>query len=103
MGKNGKFSSKAKFLFWQYKKWLLGFSLASIVFVCMVVLSFEWSCRVIELDLDTAQMTVYNIARALIWYAIFLIVSILFIALTRIYGFVYSSDINRVIQRKLSL
>ncbi len=92
---------RLRFVFWQYKSWLLGFFLASVVFVCMVVLSYEWSCRVIELDLTTAQHTVYNIARAMIWYAIFLIVAILFIALTRVYGFVYSSDVNSIIQKKL--
>jgi hypothetical protein len=67
----------------------------------MTVLSYEWSCTVIALDVDTAQYTVYNIARALIWYAIFLISAVMFIGLTRIFGFFYSSDINFLIQRKL--
>ena len=99
--KRNKATSQVHFFFWQYKNWLIGFCLASIVFICMVVLSYEWSCKVIELDLDTAQKTVYNIARALIWYAIFLLVAIMFIALTRIYGFIYSSDVNQIIRKKL--
>ena len=99
--KRNKAADQVHFFFWQYKKWLIGFCLASVVFVCMVVLSYEWSCRVIELDIDTAQHTVYNIARALIWYAIFLLVAVMFIALTRIYGFIYSSDVNQIIRKKL--
>lgn len=98
-----KATRQIHFFFWQYKTWLLGFVLASIVFVCMVVLSYEWSCRVMDLDMDTAQKTAYNIARALIWYAIFLMVAIMFIALTRVYGFIFSSDINSVIRRKLQV
>lgn len=96
-----KIASKIRFFLWHYKTWLLGFILASIVFVCMVVLSYEWSCSVIALDMDTAQKTVYNIGRALIWYSIFWISSIMFIGLTRIYGFIYSSDVNNLIRRKL--
>ena len=88
---------------WSYKNWLVGFILMSIVFVCMTVLSYEWSCRVIELDLDAAQQTIYNIARALIWYAIFLITAVLFIGLTRVYGFFHDSDVNQLVQRKLQI
>ncbi len=101
--KGSRTTRKMRFLFWRYRNWFVGFFLASIVFVCMTVLSYEWSCRVIALDLDSAQMTVYNIARALIWYAIFLVIAILFIGLTRVYGFVYSSDVNQLIQRKLQV
>ena len=96
-----RLKQKLGLLTFSYKRWLLGFSLASIVFVCMTVLSYEWSCSVIALDVDTAQYTVYNIARAFIWYAIFLISAVMFIGLTRIFGFFYSSDINFLIQRKL--
>ena len=98
-----RLKQKARFIFWSYKKWLLGFFLASIVFVCMAVLSYEWTCKVAELDLDTVQQTVYNVARALIWYAIFLITAVLFIALTRIYGFFYDADVNQMVQRKLQV
>ena len=105
---HNKLIPKLRFFFWNYKRWLLGFFLASVVFICMVVLSYEWSCAVLDMDLDIdldfdgVQSTVYgNVIRALIWYAIFLIVAMMFIALTRIYGFVYSSDVNQLIQRKL--
>ena len=98
-----RMKQKVHFWLWSYKKWLLGFLLASIVFICMTVLSYEWSCRVIELDLNTAEQTFYNIARALIWYAIFLIIAILFIALTRVYGFFYNADVNQMVQRKLQV
>ena len=74
-----RIKQKVQFIFWSYKNWLIGFFLASVVFICMTVLSYEWSCRVIELDLDTAKGTVYNIAKALIWYAIFLISAVLFL------------------------
>ncbi|MGN1091150.1 MAG: ATP-binding protein [Alphaproteobacteria bacterium] len=90
-----------RFILWKYKHWFIGFSLASIVFICMVVLSYEWSCRVLELDMPTAQRAVYNIARALIWYAIFLIVAILFIALTRVYGFFYQPEVNASMTRRM--
>ena len=90
-----------RFILWKYKHWFIGFSLASIVFICMVVLSYEWSCKVLELDMPTAQRAVYNIARALIWYAIFLIVAILFIALTRVYGFFYQPEVNASMTRRM--
>lgn len=101
--KRNRLARQARFMLWQYKRWIMGFLLASIVFICMVVLSYEWSCRVIELDLTTAEQTAYNIARAMIWYAIFLTVAILFIGLTRIFGFVYSSDVNTLIHKKLQV
>ena len=96
-----KATRQIHFFFWQYKRWLLGFCLASIVFICMVDLSYEWSCSVMDLDMDAAQKAAYNIARALIWYAIFWTIAIMFILLTRVYGFVYSSDVNSLIRRKL--
>lgn len=90
-----------RFLIWQYKSWIIGFLLMSIIFVCMVVISYEWSCRVIALDEQTAQNTVYNIARAMIWYAIFLIVAILFILLTRIYGIFFAVGNDAKITKKM--
>ena len=90
-----------RFFLWKYKNWFIGFSLASIVFICMVVLSYEWSCAVIELDFQTAEMTVHNIARAFIWYAIFLIIGILFILLTRVYGFFYPSEVNEKMSKRM--
>ena len=98
-----RMKQKMHFWTWSYRKWLLGFVLASIVFVCMTVLSYEWSCRVIELDLDAAQQAFYNIVRAVIWYSIFLVCTILFIALTRVFGFFYDADVNQMVQRKLQV
>ena len=98
-----RFLRQLRFCYWQYKSWLMGFILASIVFICMVDLSYEWSCKVIDLDLTSAQQAVYNIARALLWYAIFLIVAILFIALTRVYGFFYGAEIDAPVYKKLRI
>ena len=50
-----------RFIMWRYKKWLLGFILMSIVFICMVVISYEWSARVLVLDVSAVQTTVHNI------------------------------------------
>ena len=70
-----------KFYFWRSKVAIVFFVLLSIVFVCMTTLTYEWSCRVIELDEETAINTVYMVARALMIYALFLLGSILFIGL----------------------
>ncbi len=89
-----------KFYFWRSKVAIVFFVLLSIVFVCMTTLTYEWSCRVIELDEETAINTVYMVARALMIYALFLLGSILFIGLTRWYGFFYPSEVNDLVRQK---
>ena len=103
MNKNRNLHKNLHFWFWSYKNWIITFGFASIVFLCMMSLSYQWSCHVIELDVESAEWAVYNIARAFIWYAIFLIASILFIGLTRVYGFFSSSDANRLARHKLQV
>lgn len=89
-----------KYLFWQYKYALLTVLLASVVLVCMTILTYEWSWRVLELDEEIAKQTVYAVGRAFFFFSIFWSAVILFIGLTRIYGFFYPENINRFIRRK---
>ncbi len=89
-----------KFYFWRSKAAIICFVLLSVIFVCMTSISYEWSCRVIELDEQTATDTVYFIGRALMLYALFLLGSVLFIALTRWYGFLYPKEVNELVRQK---
>lgn len=89
-----------KYFLWRYQYGLLGFVLASIVFVCMTVLSYEWSCKVIELDADMATQTVYAIGRAFLIYAVFLMGAILLIALMRWMGFSCGKEVNAAVRQK---
>ena len=89
-----------KYLFWQYKYALLTVLLASVVLISMTILTYEWSWRVLELDEEVAKQTVYAVGRAFFFFSIFWSAVILFIGLTRIYGFFYPENINRFIRRK---
>lgn len=87
-------------MFWQYKYAILTVFLASLVLICMTVLTYEWSWRVLELDEEVAQQTVYAIGRAFFFFSIFWSAFILFIGLTRIYGFFFPESINRFLRQK---
>ncbi len=89
-----------KFLLWQYKYALLTVILASIVLVSMTILTYEWSWRVLELDEEVAKQTVYAVGRSFFFFSIFWSAFILFIGLTRIYGFFFPENINRFLRRK---
>ena len=89
-----------RYYLWAYRNWILGFFLSSIVFCCMAVLSYEWTCSVVILDPETTERTVVNIGRAIACYAMFLMGCIIFISLTRVYGFVHPHSVNFLVHKK---
>jgi len=89
-----------RYFLWAYKNWILGFFLSSIVFCCMAVLSYEWTCSVVVLDAEVTERTAINVARALVYYAMFLMGCIIFIALTRVYGFIHPHSVNFLVHKK---
>ena len=81
-----------------YKAILLILFLLSIAFILMITISYQWSCAIMTMYMDTSDITLYNFGKALMLYAIFFIGSILFIALSRIYGFFFPAQTNSMIR-----